>query len=145
MCLYCEQTLISAVPENCGIGRNKVMPTYGYECKSCEYTFDAFQAMSDEPLKICPQCGKDLRRLINGGSGIIFKGSGFYVTDKKSSPGSCSPKPCKDCDAKSTGSSGASPCPAAASCADAAKKEKSPSAEKTASAASAGCEKASAS
>lgn len=58
------------------------MPTYGYECKSCGHSFDVFQNMSDEPLKICPQCGKDLRRLINGGTGIIFKGSGFYVTDK---------------------------------------------------------------
>jgi predicted nucleic acid-binding Zn ribbon protein len=37
--------------------------------------------MKDEPLKICPECGKEIRRLINGGSGIIFKGSGFYVTD----------------------------------------------------------------
>jgi putative FmdB family regulatory protein len=58
------------------------MPTYEYECKSCGYTFDAFQNMSDEPLKSCPECGKDVRRLINGGSGIIFKGSGFYVTDR---------------------------------------------------------------
>ncbi|GHT65329.1 hypothetical protein FACS1894110_06940 [Spirochaetia bacterium] len=58
------------------------MPTYGYECKSCGHTFDAFQSMSDAPLKACPECGKEVRRLINGGTGIIFKGSGFYVTDK---------------------------------------------------------------
>jgi putative FmdB family regulatory protein len=58
------------------------MPTYGYECKSCGYTFDVFQSMKDEPLKTCPQCGKEIRRLINGGGGVIFKGSGFYVTDK---------------------------------------------------------------
>ncbi|MDR2158493.1 MAG: zinc ribbon domain-containing protein [Treponema sp.] len=58
------------------------MPTYGYECKSCGHTFDAFQSMKDEPLKTCPRCGKEIRRLINGGSGVIFKGSGFYVTDK---------------------------------------------------------------
>lgn len=38
--------------------------------------------MSDEPLKNCPECGKDIRRLIHGGTGVIFKGSGFYVTDK---------------------------------------------------------------
>ena len=61
------------------------MPTYEYECKSCLHTFEAFQAMSDEPIKICPQCGKEVRRLIFGGTGVIFKGSGFYVTDKKSS------------------------------------------------------------
>jgi putative FmdB family regulatory protein len=58
------------------------MPTYEYECKMCGHTFDVFQNMSDTPLKTCPKCGKELRRLINGGSGIIFKGSGFYVTDK---------------------------------------------------------------
>jgi putative FmdB family regulatory protein len=63
------------------------MPTYEYECKSCGYTFDAFQSMSEAALTDCPQCGKDLRRLINGGMGVIFKGSGFYVTDKKGGSG----------------------------------------------------------
>ncbi|MDR2069737.1 MAG: zinc ribbon domain-containing protein [Spirochaetaceae bacterium] len=58
------------------------MPTYEYECKSCGYLFEVFQTMSEDPLTSCPQCGKEVRRLINGGSGIIFKGSGFYVTDK---------------------------------------------------------------
>ena len=62
------------------------MPTYEYECKSCQHTFDAFQSMSDEPLKSCPKCNKELRRLINGGTGIIFKGSGYYVTDKNGKP-----------------------------------------------------------
>jgi putative FmdB family regulatory protein len=63
------------------------MPTYGYECKSCKHTFDVFQSMKDEPVKICPKCGKTVRRLINGGTGVIFKGSGFYVTDKSGKPG----------------------------------------------------------
>ncbi|MDR2477221.1 MAG: zinc ribbon domain-containing protein [Treponema sp.] len=58
------------------------MPTYEYECKSCGHTFEAFQSMSDDPLKNCPECGEDIRRLIHGGTGVIFKGSGFYVTDK---------------------------------------------------------------
>ena len=58
------------------------MPTYEYECKSCGHNFEAFQSMSDAPLAECPQCGRELRRLINGGSGVIFKGSGFYVNDK---------------------------------------------------------------
>ena len=58
------------------------MPTYEYECKSCGHNFESFQSMSDAPLSDCPQCGKEIRRLINGGSGIIFKGSGFYVNDK---------------------------------------------------------------
>jgi putative FmdB family regulatory protein len=68
------------------------MPTYGYECKSCGHTFDVFQNMSDAPLKVCPQCGRELRRLINGGTGIIFKGSGFYVTDKNKNPAGTSSK-----------------------------------------------------
>ena len=58
------------------------MPTYEYECKSCRYNFDVFQGIKDEPVKICPKCGKEVRRLINGGTCVIFKGGGFYVTDK---------------------------------------------------------------
>ncbi|GHV32430.1 hypothetical protein AGMMS4952_22780 [Spirochaetia bacterium] len=63
------------------------MPTYEYECKSCGHSFDAFQSMKDDPLKVCPHCGKDVRRVINGGSGIIFKGSGFYATDNSRASG----------------------------------------------------------
>jgi putative FmdB family regulatory protein len=66
------------------------MPTYEYECKSCGYSFEAFQSMSEAPLSDCPQCGREVRRLINGGSGVIFKGSGFYVTDKKGAGGTAS-------------------------------------------------------
>ena len=58
------------------------MPTYEYECTKCRHNFEVFQAMSDEPVKKCPKCGKQVRRLILGGAGVIFKGSGFYVTDK---------------------------------------------------------------
>jgi putative FmdB family regulatory protein len=72
------------------------MPTYEYECKSCGHTFDLFQNMSDEPVKICPACGGEVRRLINGGTGVIFKGSGFYVTDKNKSPGGTPSKVKKD-------------------------------------------------
>jgi putative FmdB family regulatory protein len=61
------------------------MPTYEYECKSCSHNFEAFQSMSDQPFKDCPECGKEVRRLIFGGTGVIFKGSGFYVTDKSKS------------------------------------------------------------
>ncbi len=61
------------------------MPTYDYECKTCGHRFEAFQSFNDEPLKSCPECGKRVRRLIGGGVGIIFKGSGFYVTDSKRS------------------------------------------------------------
>ena len=58
------------------------MPTYEYECKTCGHNFEVFQSMSDPALKDCPECGKEVRRLIFGGTGVIFKGSGFYVTDK---------------------------------------------------------------
>ncbi len=65
------------------------MPTYEYECSSCGHTFEAFQSMSDAPLSSCPECGKAVKRLILGGTGVIFKGSGFYVNDsRKASSGS---------------------------------------------------------
>ena len=46
--------------------------------------------MSEDPIKVCPSCGGEVRRIIGGGSGIIFKGSGFYVTDSKKSGSSSS-------------------------------------------------------
>ncbi len=61
------------------------MPTYEYECTKCGHTFEAFQSMSEKPLSRCPKCGSKVRRLIGGGLGIIFKGSGFYTTDYKRS------------------------------------------------------------
>jgi putative FmdB family regulatory protein len=61
------------------------MPTYEYKCRSCEHQFEVFQPMADAPLKICPECGKEINRVVGGGLGIIFKGSGFYVTDNKKS------------------------------------------------------------
>ena len=61
------------------------MPTYEYECTKCGHTFEAFQSMKDEPLSSCPKCRGRVRRLIQGGIGIIFKGSGFYTTDYKKS------------------------------------------------------------
>jgi putative FmdB family regulatory protein len=59
------------------------MPTYDYECLECGYTFEMFQKINEEPLKNCPQCKGMLKRLIGAGCGLIFKGSGFYVTDYK--------------------------------------------------------------
>ena len=62
------------------------MPTYDYKCDACSHAFEAFHGMTDDPLEECPKCGeKALRRLIAGGAGIIFKGSGFYETDYKRS------------------------------------------------------------
>ena len=58
------------------------MPTYTYRCKSCEQEFDQLQRIKDPLLKKCPSCGKEtLIRLIGGGGGLVFKGSGFYKTD----------------------------------------------------------------
>jgi|SRR5689334_15538535 len=65
------------------------MPTYAYRCKSCSHEFEELQRIADEPLKVCPNCHKPaLVRIIGGGAGLHFKGSGFYLTDyKKSSSG----------------------------------------------------------
>jgi putative FmdB family regulatory protein len=60
------------------------VPTYDYECEKCGHEFELFQYMSDEHIKKCPECGGKVRRLIGTGSGIIFKGSGFYATDYRS-------------------------------------------------------------
>ncbi len=61
------------------------MPTYEYECLKCKHKFEEFQSITDEPLRVCPRCGGELRRLIGTGGGIIFKGKGFYHTDYKTS------------------------------------------------------------
>ncbi len=61
------------------------MPTYEYKCNKCEEIFEIFQKITDPPLEECPVCGGELTKLISGGIGVIFKGSGFYSTDSKSS------------------------------------------------------------
>lgn len=57
------------------------MPTYEYRCTGCGNAFDKFQRMSDEPVADCPACGAKAERRISGGAGLVFKGSGFYITD----------------------------------------------------------------
>ncbi len=59
------------------------MPTYDYECLSCNDKFEVFQQMNDQPLDKCPKCEGKVKRLIGSGFGVIFKGSGFYETDYK--------------------------------------------------------------
>ena len=60
------------------------MPTYDYICNECKKTFEYFQSMSADPITDCPECKKNsLRRIISGGTGLIFKGSGYYLTDYK--------------------------------------------------------------
>ncbi len=74
----------------CGVNQ---MPTYEYQCKKCDYIFEKFQSIKDEPVKRCPKCKGAVKRLVGAGAGIIFKGSGFYETDyKRKSPGKPSEK-----------------------------------------------------
>jgi putative FmdB family regulatory protein len=70
----------------------KSMPTYEYRCEKCNQTFEMFQSMKDDALQVCPQAhcrmetwgrGK-VKRLLGAGAGLIFKGSGFYITDYRS-------------------------------------------------------------
>lgn len=58
------------------------MPTYEYK-REDGTTFEVLQTMSEEPLKVCPTTGQPVKRMISGGTGLLFKGSGFYVTDYK--------------------------------------------------------------
>jgi putative FmdB family regulatory protein len=61
------------------------MPTYEYRCSNCGHKFEKFQSITAAPLKRCPACNKDrAQRLIGTGAGLIFKGSGFYITDYRS-------------------------------------------------------------
>jgi putative FmdB family regulatory protein len=68
------------------------MPTYEYACEKCGHEFEKFQPISDEPLKVCPKesCGQKkwgrgkVKRKIGAGAGLLFKGSGFYITDYRS-------------------------------------------------------------
>ena len=65
------------------------MPTYEYQCRKCGRRFEVFQRIVDPPVKDCPKCKArgSVEQLISGGSGLIFKGSGFYETDYKRKPG----------------------------------------------------------
>ncbi|MCX8107204.1 MAG: zinc ribbon domain-containing protein [Verrucomicrobiae bacterium] len=68
------------------------MPTYQYICTKCNHQFEVFQSMNDEPLRVCPRdkCSQKhwgrgkVKRLVGGGAGFLFKGSGFYITDYRS-------------------------------------------------------------
>ena len=55
------------------------MPTYEYECQKCDHRFEEFQSMTDEPVKTCPLCEGEVKRLISGGGGLLFKGNGLWV------------------------------------------------------------------
>jgi putative FmdB family regulatory protein len=87
------------------------MPTYEYKCQACGHEFEKFQQMSAGHIKKCPACGKlKLKRLIGTGAGLIFKGSGFYITDyrtesyKKGEEGAAKPtETAKPADGAKTG------------------------------------------
>lgn len=66
------------------------MPLYEYQCEDCGVRFERRQRMTEEPVKVCPDCGGDVHRLIHP-VGIIFKGSGFYVTDNRAKSSTASP------------------------------------------------------
>lgn len=86
------------------------MPTYEYECSACGHVFEALQSITEAKLSVCPECkAPRLSRLIGSGSGVIFKGTGFYETDykKKTVPDSAK-KPaetpaCSSCPMKDSG------------------------------------------
>ena len=59
------------------------MPTYEYICRDCDYEFEEFQSITADPIAICPKCEGKVRKKISAGGGLIFKGSGFYITDYK--------------------------------------------------------------
>lgn len=64
------------------------MPTYEYQCRSCGYEMEEFQSMTEPALTLCPRCNTHaLVRVIGGGAGLLFKGTGFYITDyRKGAP-----------------------------------------------------------
>lgn len=59
------------------------MPTYAYRCPACGHEYEKFQKISDKARAKCPECGARGERQISGGAGLVFKGSGFYITDYK--------------------------------------------------------------
>lgn len=60
------------------------MPTYDYKCLACDVRFEKFQGITAPPIEECPECSGKVKRLIGAGAGLIFKGSGFYITDYRS-------------------------------------------------------------
>jgi putative FmdB family regulatory protein len=82
------------------------MPIYGYRCTECDHELEVLQSMSAEPLKVCPECGGALRKLLYP-VGVQFKGSGFYTTDYRNGGGAKS-KSESGSSSDSNGSSGSS-------------------------------------
>src|SRR5690349_9057309 len=69
------------------------MPTYEYACEACDHAFEEFQSIKAPPTTVCPKCKKKkVKRLISGGAGFLFKGSGFYITDYRNESYKSAPK-----------------------------------------------------
>jgi putative FmdB family regulatory protein len=77
------------------------MPLYEYQCQDCGLRFERRQSFSEPPVEDCPECGGKVVRLIQP-AGIIFKGSGFYVTDNRAKSPTATPGSRKDEDSEST-------------------------------------------
>ncbi len=109
------------------------MPTYEYECPDCNHAFEEFQSITAKPIKLCPECGKRrVVRLIGTGSGVIFKGSGFYGTDYRSDSYKKAAKADKDSgSAKSTDASSKSTTDKPATTPSESKPEPKPSSKKS--------------
>ena len=84
------------------------MPTYEYACRECGHRFDTVQSFTDDPLTVCPSCGGELRKVFSA-AGIIFKGSGYYVTDSRAAAASAGNGAKKGDSADTPGSSSDTP------------------------------------
>ena len=89
------------------------MPTYQYACTECGHAFEQIQSFSDDSLTVCPVCEGRLRKVFNA-VGVVFKGSGFYRTDSRSSSSSTVPAKSDSSSGSSESSSAPSPAPSSA-------------------------------
>ncbi len=71
--------------------REEIMPTYQYQCSECTEALEIVQSFSDDALTLCPACGKEALKKVYGSVGVVFKGSGFYRTDSRSTSSSATP------------------------------------------------------
>jgi putative FmdB family regulatory protein len=83
------------------------MPTYQYMCTACGHAFEQFQSFSDDALTTCPECTGRLRKVFNS-VGVVFKGSGFYKTDSRSTASASSSASSSGSDSSSSSSSSSS-------------------------------------
>ena len=88
------------------------MPVYTYECEHCGQRFDAKQSFTDVSLTVCPNCGGKIHRVIQP-VGVVFKGSGFYITDSKAKQNLATPGTKKDDAKPADGGSNGAEAPAA--------------------------------